>query len=401
MTNRLFVLFALTFALLFSGCKSSAPSSMAPTTVATPPAVPGGGQPSTSPPQSKAPPGLKGQASVYSMTPIRTLEVNPPASFAAGELPLNGPIEFKVRGNAGQFLLVHVSLNNPPVTAQLPGTRGQLLRGGGDCNRNNLFLLPQTGSYRVLYLAGQWQANVDFTLFDSNDPIVGPGIRPEQVTMDFGRLAQGPLMAVPYHVFCGEGDESWPTHLALESDKLDFRIMPADAYKRMAMFDPGVAKLEAILRPGAQLAVGQNVIFDHRFHWGAYILSARPQLIVGEGWRGVRWIAGFGGDEEYPRQGLGYVFSGMTNDGRYLFFLSADISHPDQKRLQPPTKTYGTPPRTWEGSDPEKDSPARMELEKSLNSVDPASFQPNLDQLDAVIRSLKLKPIDDKDRADR
>jgi hypothetical protein len=33
----------------------------------------------------------------------------------------------------------------------------------------------------------------------------------------------------------------------------------------------------------------------------------------------------------------------------------------------------------------------RLQLEKSLAAADPASFQPGLDQLDAVIRSLKLK----------
>jgi hypothetical protein len=59
--------------------------------------------------------------------------------------------------------------------------------------------------------------------------------------------------------------------------------------------------------------------------------------------------------------------------------------------LLPPRKINGTPPNTWESPDLEKDTPMRLQLEKNLAAADPSCFHPNLDQLDAVVRSLKLK----------
>jgi hypothetical protein len=254
-----------------------------------------------------------------------------------------------------------------------------------------LFVLPQTATYRVLYHPGRWKAGIEFRLFESDDPTIGPGIKPEQVSIDFGFLGEESLKVFPYEMVCGEGDQPWPSHLGVEKRTLEFRIMPVDAYRRMDIFNPGMAELEAALRPGGKLAVGPALPHAQRSWWGAYIMSARPQLLSGDGWRGVRWIAGFGGDEDYPSSALGYVFAGITNDGRYLIVFSSDISHPAQKRLLPARKINGTPPNTWESSDPEKETPMRLQLEKSLADADPASFQPNLDQLDAVIRSLKLK----------
>lgn len=105
----------------------------------------------------------------------------------------------------------------------------------------------------------------------------------------------------------------------------------------------------------------------------------------------MRWVAGLGGDEDYPGCGLAYVFVGLSTDGRYLIVLRSDISHPDQKRLMPPVEIQGSPGHTWESSDPKIQTRMRLQLEKSLAAADPASFQPGLDQLDAVIRSLKLK----------
>lgn len=99
-----------------------------------------------------------------------------------------------------------------------------------------------------------------------------------------------------------------------------------------------------------------------------------------------------GGDEDYPSDNLGYIFEGISNDGRYFILIRADISHPDQKRLHPKRQINGPPGHTWESPDPKVDAPARIQLERNLAAAEPASFQPNLDQLDAVIRSLKLKP---------
>jgi hypothetical protein len=237
------------------------------------------------------------------------------------------------------------------------------------------------------------KASLDFSLLASDDPLVSAGIKPEEISIDFGSFAQqSQIVAVPYTEGCDEGDESWPTHLGLERKHFEFRIMQVAGYKKVfEKYPRAMANLESTLRPSGKPIANNKLPYIYKDTWGAYIMTARSEFFEGEGWRGLRWIAGFGGDEQYPSSNLGYIFEGISSDGRYFILIRADISHPDQKRLLPPRHINGTPPNTWESSDPKDETRMRLQLEKSLSTADPASFEPNLDQLDAVIRSLKFK----------
>jgi hypothetical protein len=182
--------------------------------------------------------------------------------------------------------------------------------------------------------------------------------------------------------------------LGLDNGHFEFRIMQVAGYKKVFETDRDggrdMANLEAALRPGRKAVANDKLPYTYKDRWGAYIMSARPEFLEGERWRGLRWIAGYGGDEDYPSLGLGYIFEGISNDGRYFILVRADISHPDQKRLRPPSQINGTPPKTWESPGPHGKE-ARLQLEKALVASDPASFQPSLDQLDGIIRSLRLR----------
>jgi hypothetical protein len=100
-----------------------------------------------------------------------------------------------------------------------------------------------------------------------------------------------------------------------------------------------------------------------------------------------RWVRG---DEDYRSCGLGYVFNGISADDRYMVVIRADISSPDRKCLLPPRQTHKTADGSWESSDPKVEAEMRVRLEKSIADSPPASFTPSLNQLDAVVRSLKI-----------
>ncbi len=123
-------------------------------------------------------------------------------------------------------------------------------------------------------------------------------------------------------------------------------------------------------------------------NWGndaGTVMTARPALITGMGWKAWRWVEGLSQDGDYPG-GLSYVAEGITDDGRFFFRITSDISHPAQRRLST-DNIVGVDERARDRADTQN----RLLLEKALASANPSSFTPNLNNLDAVIRSLKLK----------
>ncbi len=325
------------------------------------------------------------------------LSVKPPASFTPDQLP-QGRVKFLVSGNTGESLLVNVSDDGRhaySVIVHPPGDSSTELSEplqGDTCAGNFLYALPSTGTYQVLFDPAGQKHHVDLTLLAGDDAVLNPGITLEKISIDFGSFARkSELSVVPYSEIDGCGWDM-PSNVVVENDQFEFRVMRVAGYKELFKAGPEMTLLEAALRPGGKVPAEEKLPYAYKEKWGAYITSARPQLLEGEGWRGLRWIRGSGGDEDYPSHGLGYMFEGISNDGRYFILVRAAIAHPDQKRFLPTRHINGTPPNTWEWSEPKEETEKRLFLEKSLAAADPASFRPNLDQLDAVIRSLKLKP---------
>lgn len=85
---------------------------------------------------------------------------------------------------------------------------------------------------------------------------------------------------------------------------------------------------------------------------------------------------------------LTYVFEGVSDDGRFFAMMHRGVSNPEATRALSKLCT------DWSrGQDFvtvfDKEMPALFD--KDVSAAEPASFRPNLDQLDAVARSLKIK----------
>src|SRR6266700_774397 len=385
--KRKLLMLVLLFALI--GCKKS--STTAPPAAAaspTPAQAQKSAPPATPKPytiSTKPPPDLG------AMIPVKTFQVKPPASFTPDQFPQDGAVEFLVPGSAGQALLVkltEVGTHSDPygmasrarLEVRFLDVGSPALEPGGDASGNWLYTLSQTGTYRVMLDPAGYKQNIQFTLLASGDPMVDPGIRAEQISIDFGSFARNDQLAlVPYANFEGYMDPAWPSHLGLQTKHLEFRIMPVAGYKKVfeTEKDNSMARLEAALQPGAKAVAGHALPYPVYGDRG-YNMEARQELLHGEGWRGLRWIGGFGQDTAC-RPDLAYVFEGITDDGRFFIMIRAAISHP------------ATEQRWAKGCTSDAEAPKiNARLERDLAAADPGSFHPNLDQLDAVIKSLKL-----------
>ncbi len=392
-TNRHRLLLALILLLLGAGgCKKSADSSLA---VSSP--TPGVQAPSMSLlPRTEKP------AALAAGLPI---QVRPPASFAGDQLPQDDPVLFAVQGNAGQFLRVkvneakdaHTDFRGPrfSVEVRTPGARPELLEvGSEDCYPGNwLYALPQTGTYQVSFDRAKGRHAIAFTLLDQNDPTVSPGITLEQISIDISSLAQGSQFSVvPANKACDES-EPWPSHLALKNRRFEFRVMTVAGYKEILRPDEMKLLQTAVMSGGKDLSF--NKLPYPFYGGGGLLLATKPELLQGQGWRGLRWIGAFGQDVScefrFDGENSAYVFEGISNDSKYFILVRAAISNSplaDRLRQDCDASLHQNPKRSIDALF-EKDMPALFE--KDIAGADPASFQPNLDQLDAVVRSLKLK----------
>lgn len=330
--------------------------------------------------------------------PVKTFEVKPPAAFDSDQFPQQGAFEFKIAGKAGQVL--HVKLNQgwgddlvEPLVEPLADKSSRMVPGGDELG-NRLYLLPETGVYRVVAQrteVGDTPAKgpaIEFALLDINDPLVDPEIRPEQISADFSRFApQGKWTLVPYSHFQGEAADFWPSHLALQNGQFEFRIMPIEGYRRIVS-TADIANLESALRSSDAGADAKKFPYSG-YQDAALIIATRPKLIQGDGWRGFRWIGEYAQDSGCFFSDLSYIFEGITQDGKFFLRMQTGIVNPQATKNLTQRCEDESRSRTFDEFF-EKQMPVLFD--KELSSADPASFQPNLDQLDVAIRSFKIKP---------
>jgi hypothetical protein len=339
--------------------------------------------------------------------------VIPPAAFSPEQIPQDRPAIFFVPGNAGDLLIAEVKeVTNPESERTLPhtvadtaesrysisvrpptanGPSAKILQEGGDCTNTSLFLLPETGTYQLVLDASsghKWgrKYGISFSLLGKDDPVVDPGIKPEQIMIDFGGFGKQQQIRVDPPVLA-EGclNDSAPAHVTLLG-RMVFRIMQVAGYKKAFPSDKGIATLEAALTGGKTDSV-EDLPYSSSGDAGLN-MWARPEVLVGDGWRGLRWIGGYG-QEPACRPHLRYVFQGITNDGRFLIVSTTGISHPATQKRWAKSCTTDANTRTEAAADA-KAREINTLLESDLAAADPASFQPSLDQLDAVVRSLHL-----------
>lgn len=398
MTQHTFVVVTLTVGLSAAaiGCRNSTTSASAtPAASATPRVVQ---LPLATPVSAQA-----------RATPLVPIQVTPPAAFSPDQIPQDSAVKFALPASAGDFLVLKVSeVVNPAsqrtsqattmpthaapkakyaVSVGLPtldpsGVR--VIQEGGSCTDTSLYQLAQTGIYQVVLDTSEgrkqgYKYGISFTLLAKDDPVVDPGIKPEQVSIDFGTFAKGKeLSAVPPVLAEGCLDESWPAHLAVSNERIQFRIMQVAGYEKVFPSDHGLALLEAAITAGETETVAG---LPYASSDVGLQMWARQQTLEGDGWRGLRWIGGYGQDSPCGPSELRYVFQGISNDDRFLIVIRAVISSPAKQKR-------------WAArgcvSDTEVPKINAL-LAQDLTAANPASFQPNLDQLDAVVRSMKLK----------
>ena len=354
--------FALAVSLffLFAGCKKTAATA------------------ETSPTPTPAP--------LFSPTPalIARFQITPPASFDSDKVPSDRPSEFTLTAQSGQVLRVELEdggrEGNLPATVSLQTASGTAVKPITEdyCPNDSLFPLPSNSAYHVLFTPQGARKSVRLTLLEATDPLISAGTKPEQISVDLGAHDKSKAVeAKPLEITCEVG-ESWPAHILVQSNHFNLRVMQTAGYEELFRQKKHMAVLRASLRPGAKPPDAKDLPYAGSED-AAAVMTARAEFIKGNGWRGWRWLEGQAQDGDYPASdGLGYTFEAITDDGRFFIRARTGISHPDIKRIHPSDVVE------------QNDTQLRLLLEKSLAAAPPSSFSPNLNDLDAIIRSLKI-----------
>ena len=177
--------------------------------------------------------------------------------------------------------------------------------------------------------------------------------------------------------------ESWPTHLAVVHDDFEFRIMRVAAYKKVFKESQRMTAIEAAIRTHGKGADVEKLPYPV-YRGGGLNFWTQPEFVEGDGWRGLRWIGGYAQDSacgpDVGGQELGYYFEGTSNDGQFFILLRSHISSAALAQL------FGK-----DCHQASSEGGVNAVFQKDVRAMSAASFQPNLDQLDAVVRSLKLR----------
>lgn len=329
----------------------------------------------TAPEQKLALPGTEAAKTPVTVKPV---QITPPASVSVrGE---NGPAEFVVQAQKGQFVHVEVDGSDPrlpaiTMTATLSGSDGPVKSLLPDyCFYESLYPIGQDGALNIsVDPGGQKDLKLDFSLLSSNDPLVDPGIRPEQISF----ADKTTVEPVPYDHLCEIGD-SWPASISSKGGKLLFRIAQVAGYKGMFPKDKGMELLVSSLAPGAAAPDAKDLPYPNSGGDAATVMTARPVLIKGDGWKAWRWIEGSSQDGDYPG-GIFFVAEGLTDDQRFFFRATAIIDHQAVRSLSP------------QNSARYDENGSRLRLQKALAVAEPSSFTPDLNELDAIVSSLRIR----------
>jgi hypothetical protein len=296
----------------------------------------------------------------------KTIDVVPPASFGKGSLPRDTTSEFALHGKAGQFLRLSVDQDaeyDSPFSISVQGPDSSQVKPL-NCPDSPVFPLRQTGIYRIHFDPAGLEHTFVMTVLSNNAPLLDPGLKPDQVLIDLASFAhRDQIKLSPY---CGK--DYLPAALALTDDHIWLRIMQVAGYETFFSPHSRLSKLNESLGAGMTKKIDANDMPPMHSDGAAILMTACRKLLSGDGWRGWRWVQGEKNGGHLGRR-LWYEFQGITNDGRLFFVLRVPISN--------------------ENSDKEQ-SDNRLLLERALEMAAPASFQPGLAQVDAIVQSTRF-----------
>ncbi len=170
------------------------------------------------------------------------------------------------------------------------------------------------------------------------------------------------------------------------------RVYPASEYAAVnGWAQSSLTRLRTILASPA-MPLTNNVLSTVPFYGdAAQQYAAQPRLLPFNGGTGVRMLSQYGqGPGPITKDNSFYHYEGLTSDGKYLVAvvlpvslpLKATASNPSADGIPFPTDIANTAGLTS----------YYQAVSDLLNAAAPESFQPSLTQLDALIKSITVRP---------
>lgn len=255
-------------------------------------------------------------------------------------------------------------------------------------------VLPASGVYRIVVRTrSEKQYRLRVSLLDPHDPLFDPGITADRISIASGLFLPGSKLTLKtfepseYMNYCTPlpFDGDLPAHLWLEDKRAWLGIMSVEGLKTANptwVMDGDLAELERSL-PFVLLLKPLFSGYDDTplAHWG------RLEYFEAKSWRGLRWLAGYYPEHDELHNPLMYVFAAISTDRKYFIWFRADIDYlnapPELSQLTDEQRARLDDPKTWENF--------QSKVKVALTNASPKSFKPDLDQLDAVVRSLELR----------
>lgn len=322
----------------------------------------------------------------------------------------DSPYTLRFRANAGQSLLVVLAnltwMSDAPHQADgdklsviPPGDRQSErlpTRPGDDHSPGSFWMntLPKNGVYQfVVDRPFKNPYRLQVTLMDAHDPILDPGISPDKVSIDLSAVAPGKLLSLqPFNPPVeGTIDDFWPAHLGLLSENLVLRIISMDGLRKIDRDHGGdgwvyqLDNLQLALGPGAR-PISPKKLPLAGYGNAAIYFWGRQEFIEGKNWRGLRWIAKYQQDTGSLSNPLAYMVQAITRDGRHFIHVYTNVEYvaiPGELARPIDQGQWDERPRLFEAF--------QDRVRRALDSAAPTSFKPDLNQLDAAVRSLELR----------
>jgi hypothetical protein len=339
--------------------------------------------------QSPAAPKEEIPEDLLSRRATKTFQVVVPADFSADQVPTNEISEFLVPGHTGAFLRVEVKVGEgqggepqPLLAARMAGESVAVEASTPDyCTDEKLYPLSQDRTIHVVYDPRGRKFPLRFTLLKKDDPMLNVELTAEQVSINYGNLGIRREATVEPYLHSCEVGSSWPAHVFVLSGAGVLYVAQVQGYKNLFPADPFMQNLISSIQQRKPPTSANQLPFA--YDDAALVLTSRMELIEGQGWKGWRWIEGASQDGDYPG-GLDYALEAITNDGRFFLRMTGQISHPELERLN-------TENISDEAARDKADKENNQLLKKNLERADPASFTPNLNDIDAMIRSIRVQ----------
>ena len=336
-----------------------------------------------------------------------------PIRIAAGERVTleraagKGDDVFEVTARAGQTLALEED-GYWPASAQadptdVPGLRVFLadsshtkdVEGSQGClDWRWIGVLPTSGVYHIVVSRrSEKRYRLRVSLLGPHDPIFDPGMAADHVSIAAGLFPPGSKLTLKafdpadYTDYCSplplDGD--LPAHLCLEDKHAWLGIMSVGGLKKANptwVMDGDLEELERVTPSTVPLKPLFSYYDDaHLAHWG------RLEYFEAKSWSGLRWLAQYCPENDQLHNPLMYMFAAISKDKKYFIWLRADIDYLNA----PPELSQLTDEQRARLDDPERYETFQGKVKTALTNASPKSFKPDLDQLDAFVRSIELR----------